>query len=170
LGVPFSLSFLALGPRIRVDSNLIETRTGWIVGTLTLGSWLDATEVDSRSRRVTIRRRRFWFHRSTRTIRFEDVQHVAYSLITGTSLLGDERGYGEQFDVALTLHTGEEVPLCRFSGNGEFVADVSLLHEWIGDRIREATDVRGNQQETSVGFVDLICSRIGVPIGPSRYF
>jgi 3-deoxy-D-arabino-heptulosonate 7-phosphate (DAHP) synthase class II len=103
-------------------------------------------------------------------ISYAQVRHIAYALIDHGSLLGDERGHAEIFDVALTLTTGEEVPLCRFSGDGEFVADVSLPHEWIGDRVRETLDVHGNQQEKSLDFVDILSARIGAPIGPSKHF
>jgi hypothetical protein len=168
--MPFSLPFLALGPRVRVEPKRIVMTTGRIMKGLTLGSWVDHIEVDCRNRAVTIRRRRFWAPKPPRVIRYEEVRHIAYALLDHGNLLGDERGYAEQYDVALTLHTGEEVRLVRFSGDGEFVADVSLFHEWIGDRLREAMDVRGNQFEKSLDFVDLLSERIGAPLGSSRYF
>jgi hypothetical protein len=168
--MPFSLPFLALGPRVRVEPQRIVMTTGRIMKALTLFSWVDDIEIDCRSQSVTIRRRRFWVRRPVRVVRYGEIQHIAYALLDHGNLIGDERGYVEQYDVALTLRTGEEVPLVRFSGDGEFVAHVSLPHEWIGDRIREALDVRGDQYEKSLDLVDLLSKRIGAPLGSSRYF
>lgn len=168
--MPLSLPFLSVGPKVRIEQTRLTATTSWLMRILTLGAWIDDIDVDSRRKLITIRRKRFWFYNRTRVIAFDNVQHVAYSLIDQGSLLGDERGYSELFDVALTLHTGEELALCRFSGDGEYVADVSLPTEWLGDRIREVTDVRGRQQEHSLGFADLLAERIGVGLGPSKYF
>ncbi|RYG26131.1 hypothetical protein EON82_04535 [bacterium] len=170
--MPLSLPFLSLGPIVEVEPQQIRARTSNIMLGLTLGAWRDFVVVDSRRRTVEIRRTKLWGFTSNRTIRFDEIGEVAYSMIDGSvgSVLSGEREGPETFDVALTLHTGEEVPLLRFSGDGEYAADVSVPHEWISDRITEATDVRGNQQERSLNFVDLLSFRLGVPIGSSRYF
>ena len=170
--MPLSLPFLSLGPSVDVEPSLIRARTCTLMVGLTLGAWRDQILIDSRKRTVEIQRTKLWGFSSTRSIRFDEIREIAYSMIDGSvgSVFTGERDGPETFDVALTLHSGEEVPLMRFSGDGEYVADVSLPHEWISDRIGEATDVRGNQQERSLGFVDLLSARLGVPIGSSRYF
>ena len=170
--MPPSLPFLSLGPTVEVEPHLIRARTCNLFLGLTLGAWRDLILVDSRRRTVEIQRTKLWGFSSRQTIRFDEIREIAYSMIDGSvgSYLSGERDGPETFDVALTLHSGEEVSLMRFSGDGEYVADVSLPHEWISDRINEATDVRGDQQEQSLNFAELICRRIGVPLGGSRYF
>ena len=168
--MPLSLPFLAIGPRVSVESARIETRTGWIVAILTLGAWLDHVTVDSREKTVAIRRRRFWLFPSVRIVRFSEIREVAYSLIDHGNYLEGERGFHEIFDIALTLHSDEEVPLVRFSGDGEYVSDAPIWGEHLADRLQEASDIRGDQQERSLGFVELLAYRIGVPLGSSRYF
>lgn len=170
--MPLSLPFLSLGPAVDVEPHLIRARTCNLMLGLTLGTWRDLILIDSRRRTVEIQRTKLWGFSSTRLIPFDQVGEIAYSIIDGSvgSVFSGERDGPETFDVALTLHSGEEVPLMRFSGDGEYVADVSLPHEWLSDRINEVTDVRGNQQEKSLGFVDLLSARLGVPIGSSRYF
>lgn len=170
--MPLSLPFLATGPIVEVEPQVIRARTSNVMLALTLGAWRDAIVVDSRTRTVRIRRTRLWGFSSVRTIPFSEIGAVAYGLIDGSvgSAFTGERDGPETFDVALTLHSGEEVPLMRFSGDGEYVADQSFVTEWLQDQYRELTDVRGDQQEASLGFVELLCARIGVPLGSSRYF
>lgn len=165
-------SFLAIGPKVEVGPLTIRARTSTLMAVLTLGAWRDEVNVNSRARTVTIRRRRFWVFVSERTVPFAQVQEVAYSMIDGSvgSFLSGERDGPETFDLALTLYDGEEVPLLRFTGDGEYVADVSLPFERLGDRLTEAYDARGDQQERSLGLAELLCARLGVPLGGSRYF
>lgn len=167
-----TIPLLSIGPAVDVDPHTIHARTSVLMLLLTVGAWRDDILIDSRTRTVRIRRTRFYGFTSTRTIGFDEIAEVAYSMLGdrhGSVLTGEREG-GEVFDIALTLHSGEEVPLLRFSGDGEYVADVSLPFEAIQDRIHESTDVRGNQQELSLGFVELLTHRLGVPLGSSRYF
>lgn len=170
--MPLGLPFLANGPIVEVEPSVIRARTSRLMTVLTLGAWRDAVTVDSRTKTVRIVRTKLWAFQNVHLIPFDGISEVAYSMIDGSvgSVLSGERGGPVTFDVALTLHSGEEVPLMRFSGDGEYVADVSFAHEAIGDRMREAGDLRGDQQEKSLGFVDLLCHRIGVPLDSSRYF
>jgi hypothetical protein len=170
--VPQVIPFLANGPIVEVEPQTIRARTSNLMLALTLGAWRDLIVVDSRTQTVRIRRTKLWGFTNTRTVPFNEIAEVAYSMIdgsVGTTFTGERDG-PETFDVALTLHSGEEVPLMRFSGDGEYVSDYAHPLESIGDRFHEMGDVRGDQQEKSLGFVELLSHRLGVPIGSSRYF
>lgn len=45
--MPFSLSILKVGPKVRVEPQLVTIQTHWLIAGLTLGLWLDHSEVDS---------------------------------------------------------------------------------------------------------------------------
>lgn len=170
--MPQVLPFLSLGPKVEVEPQTVRARTSNLMLALTLGAWRDLIVVDSRTQTVRIRRTKLWGFTSTRTVPFNEIAEIAYSMIDGSigSTFTGERDGPETFDIALTLHSGEEVPLLRFSGDGEYVSDYALPLEAIGNRLHEIGDVRGDQQEKSLSFVELLSHRLGVPIGSSRYF
>ena len=165
--MPFSLPFLSVGPQVRVERDRITARTSPVYAVLTLGLTLDRVEVDSRARAVRIARRKAWFFHRTRQIAFDRIQAVTYEM-DDHSVLPEATGVRsgpETFRVGLKLHDLEQVDLFRFTGEGAFAADVTFLHEWVDHKIQELADVTGRQQQGSLGMVELLGQRIGVPLG-----
>lgn len=166
----FSLPFLGSGPKVAVTPLVVRARSPLDVQVLSLGSYCKSVEIDSRTRTVRIRVRFLWGFWYTETVAFDEVKYITYGMRDDTdsavSYVSGEREGGEVFRVGLGLKNGKRVRLFSFSGDGELVVEQSNVFSAIEDRIREATDVTGDQQERSLDFVDLVCERIGVSLGP----
>ena len=166
--MPFNFSFLSTRPVVKVTADIVTSKSPWLTHVLTLGSYARHVIIDSQTKTVRIRVRYLWGFWKHHTIAFNQVAYVTYEMLDhsiGSSFTG-ERGGPEQFEVGLGLKTGERVDLCKFVGEGEFVSDHAFIWEWVDHKIKELTDVTGTQQEESMNFVDLVCYRIGVPLGP----
>lgn len=164
----FSVPFLAYGPKVTVERDVIRANTTWLVRTLSLFSYGRWVAIDSRTRSIRIRRQYLWFVLLSETVPFTAIASVNYDYFefgSSAAYVSGERAGSEIFDVCVRLHDGSQKFLVRFSGNGEYVADHSFAHEFVEDWIREQTDVTGTQQEDSLRFVELLCGRIGVPMG-----
>ena len=167
--MPFNLWFLSTRPIVKVTAQVVASKSPWLTHALTFGCYSRTVVIDSRTKTVRIRVRFLWGLWRRHTIRFEDVAYVTYGMReTGetTSYVTGEREGSETFHVGITLKNREHYTLATFSGEGEYSSEHSFFWEWPTHKLKELTDVVGTQQEESMNFVDLICYRIGVTLGP----
>lgn len=138
--------------------------TRWYVRLLSGFSYLREVRFDTRLEVAFFRERTFWFFRSARTVRFREVDHVAYSfkgLATSWDILGRSHDSVESFSISLALkESGEVLFVTRFIGEG-FAGDFGT---WLmGDAL---VDLAGTQEEDSRVFVTNLCKVLGVNLGP----
>ncbi len=165
----FYLSFLTTRPNVHVTANLVTSKSPWLTHVLTLGSYSRYVAIDSRTRTVRIAIRYLWVGKRQHTIQFDSVAYVTYGMResgTTASYVSGERDGSETFRIGLRLKDGSELDVACFSGDGEYSSEHAFFWEWPAHKLRELTDVAGTQQEESMNFVDLICYRIGVKLGP----
>ncbi|MCH7905217.1 MAG: hypothetical protein IH944_11735 [Armatimonadetes bacterium] len=165
----FYISFLSTRPVVKVTPQLVTSRSPWLTHVLTLGSYSRNIAIDSRTRTVRIDIRYLWVGRRQHTVAFDQIAYITYECLDhtlGGGFLSGEREGPEQFEVGLGLKSGKRLDLCTFTGEGEYVSDHAFFWQWPSHKIKELTDVAGTQQEESMSFVDLICYRIGVHLGP----
>lgn len=166
--MPIYLPFLSTAPKIRVTSDLIEVgpSVSQLIGNLGAG---DAKLlVDSKSKRLVVVRRSFWFFRSRRILPFSLIEHVTYECEGHGESLGyvtGESAHHETFAVGVRLKSGEKVPLIELSGDAPMIHEVLLPTEYLDAKVEEALDLAGTQQEDSLRLIELLQARIGVPLG-----
>ena len=68
------------------------------------------------------------------------------------------------FTVGLWLHSGEEVPLFRFYGSGDFQNEGPFPDWWYWDEKIEAQLSMGNQEGESRAYASILSAMIGVEI------
>lgn len=167
--MPLYFSFLSTRPVVKVTAQIVTSKSPWLTHLLTLGFYSRTVVIDSRTRTVRIRVRYLWALQKWQTVSFDQFKHVSYGMHesgTTSAYVSGERDGSETFHVSLGLKTGRTVEIASFSGDGEYVSDHAFFWEWPSHKWRELTDTVGTQQEESMNFVDLVCHRIGVPLGP----
>ena len=165
----FYISFLSTRPVVKVTPQLVMSKSPWLTHLLTLGFYSRTVVIDSRTKTVRIRIRYLWGLWRHHTIAFDQVAYVTYGMReTGetASYFTGEREGSETFHVGVTLKNRKHYTLATFSGEGEYSSEHAFFWQWPSHKIKELTDVAGTQQEESMSFVDLVCYRIGVQLGP----
>lgn len=167
--MPIYLPFLSTAPKIRVTSDLIEVgpSASQLIGNL--GAGYARLLVDSKSKRLVVVRRSFWFHRIRRIVPFNQIEHITYEHEGHGDSMGyvsGESAHHETFAVGVRLKSGEKVPLIELAGDApQILEEIRLPGMRISSRVTEALDLAGTQQEDSLHLVDLLQARIGVPLG-----
>ncbi|MEX2244483.1 MAG: hypothetical protein WD716_11630 [Fimbriimonadaceae bacterium] len=167
--MPFYFSFLSTRPNVHVTAQLVTSKSPWLTHVLSLGFYSRTVVIDSRTRTVRIRVRFLWGLWRRHTFSFDEVAYVTYGMReTGTtaSYVSGEREGSETFHVGVTLKDQRHYTLATFAGEGEYSSEHAFLWEWPSHKLKELTDTVGTQQEESMNFVDLVCYRIGVTLGP----
>jgi hypothetical protein len=165
--------FLLLGrllnirPKIRKVNDLLVATTAPHIALLTFGLKLRSVIIDPRQKAVRIHARYCWFIPIVRHIPFFAITSIIYRYAdwNPTSNFGIF-AYQEEdmFSVNVRLKDGEEVMLVRFFGNGDFINN-SWYPDWmLWEDFIEARITKGNQEEESRVYVDIISKLIGVPV------
>jgi len=167
--MPIYVPFLSSSPHIRVTSDLIEVRPSATLRMRNLGAGDATILVDSKSKRVVVRRRSFWFFNHRRVLPFHLIKNVTYQHAGQGEAIGyvtGESAVSERFEIGLSLQSGEQVPLIELDGDAPQIHEVSTLGHRAYEMLEEAMDLAGTQQEDSLRLVELLQTRIGVPLGP----
>lgn len=157
-------SLFSLKPRVRRSGNLVEVTTPLLVRAMTGFALQRMVRIDSRRRSVDVFMSKVWFFRTHRRIRFDEIEHIAYSF-SSTSTSWDLRGRVndriESFQVGFKLKASEEViHVARYIGQGA-IGDFST---WLlGD---DLIDAAGTQEDDSRSFIGELGELLGVPLGP----
>lgn len=170
--MPIYLPFLSSSPHIRVTSDLIEVRPSATLRLRNLGAGDATILVDSKAKRVVVRRRSFWFFNHRRIVPFHAIRHVTYQHAGQGEAIGyvtGESAIAERFEIGLRLKTGELVPLIEIDGDAPQIHEVSTLGHRAYERLEEALDLAGTQQEIHCALSS--CSRrvSESPLGPKRH-
>ncbi len=166
--MPIYVPFLSSSPHIRVTSDLIEVRPSATLRMRNLGAGDATILVDSKAKRVVVRRRSFWFLNHRRVLPFHLIKHVTYEHAGQGEAIGyvtGESAVAERFEIGLRLQSGELVPLIELDGDAPQIHEVSTLGHRAYEMLEEAMDLAGTQQEDSLRLVELLQARIGVPLG-----
>ena len=166
------VSWLSLAPRVSIDRSSLRIRTNALLEVLSLGASCTEAVIDSRRRRIDVRRRRFW-RTSFRSYRFSEVDHVSYnhadlgtSWIASASLRGGvQAGRAdtvERFCLGLVMKDGERVPIATFRGEG--ARTTGLMGVALGD---DVLDFHGSQERDSRALVEQVLARLQVRLGPA---
>jgi hypothetical protein len=162
---------LSVAPSLTLAEDWLRATTNdvWVV--LSLFSYRRQVHVDARTRRITVRERRFWRTRETR-VDVDAVAHIEYGFASlGTSFFGtyssgratlQSADTVERFHVGLLLKDGRRLPLFSFVGDGERMN--GLLGVLLGDSI---VDFSGEQEEDSYAFVKALQDLTGLQLGPA---
>ena len=162
---PHGLSFLSVGPRIAKQDGKLVATTSWPVLLLTLFLLRRTVVVDPKQRMIRIRRRSCWLFLRQQSIPFKRVRSVTYSYedmnpFTEFGLAGDTF---DAYSVKLRLHSGKEVDLFQFPGEGEFSNRLRVLPDWFyWDEY--LTDLTGTQATASKRYVELLQKLLQVPL------
>ena len=168
----------AIGPHVWWDEGRLCARTSRFWQGATLGAWRKEVVVDPGTRTVAIHTRTFWLAKGTVEVPFDAISHVAYRHggfatawiggLRGSSLQGTATDGVESYSVALALHDRDEIHLFSFMGDDSHQTGVAGV--LLGDSI---VDVRGDQQERSLRYVDALLELTGKGLSsrsrPNRY-
>jgi hypothetical protein len=151
----------ALTPKVWWDDGRLCARTSMVWQVATLGSWCQEVIADPEERVVTVRRRYLWLATSTMEVPFDAISHIEYRHVgVATDWFGGSRRmvlHGgksdgvESYSVSLALRDRDEIHL--FSFQGEDSVHTGAVGVLLGDEI---LDVRGDQQEKSLNYVDAL--------------
>jgi hypothetical protein len=169
--IPINFVFSRLfrfSPRIAKDGNLLIATSGWRAKLFSLGFGSRKVTIDPQSRAIRIALRRFWLFYHYRRIPFDEVSEVlyGYSDLNPDSVMPlSVYQQNDLFTVGLLLKNGERVTLFRFYGEGDFVNN-GIWPDWCywGDQL-EAQITKGNQEDESLTYADIVSHLVGVPIG-----
>lgn len=168
----------AIAPRVSWDGDRLCACTSRFWQGATLGAWRKEVIVDPTARTVSIHTRTFWLANDTVVVPFDAISHVAYrhaGFATGWiggfgtgSLHGAATDGVESYSVALALHDRDEIHLFSFMGGDSHETGVAGV--LLGDSL---VDVRGDQQERSLRYVDALMALTGKGLSsrsrPHRY-
>jgi hypothetical protein len=155
----------AIAPRVWWDGPRLCARTSLFWQGVSLGAWRREVVVDPDDRAVWITTRRFWVSTDEVRVAFDSISHIEYrygGLTTGWNAFGQAHDGLESFSVALALHDRSEIPLFSFQGEGSHATGATGV--LLGDSL---VDVRGDQQEQSLSFIDSLQQLTGK--GLSRF-
>lgn len=165
--MPVYSRLLAWTPKIRVSRDQIVATTSLWWQILFLGTFRRQVTVDSRIKRVELEGRFFWFFKSRRYLRFDEIDGVLYEYHeTGGSMsyvTGESEG-PDNYHVGLRLTSGERVPLFTFTGESEYIQQTRDFWEIPHGMMETITDTAGTQHEQSLEFIDLLCARLNVQL------
>lgn len=167
----------AIAPRVWWEEGRLHARTSMFWQGASLGAWRKEVIVDPAQRAVVVATRTFWLATDERHVPFDAISHVAYrhaGLATGWlgpfagSRSGEATDGVESYSVALVLHDRDEIHL--FSFMGEDARQTGVVGVLLGD---DVVDVRGDQQESSLRYVDALMELTGKGLSsrsrPHRY-
>ncbi len=161
--VVFTSKFLAIAPQISMDNGCLVLSSPLLVRMLSLGIYQRTVTVDTNARQFTVERKLLGQAKRT-MIPFEDVRRIDYRFVetgfnTSSAWFGSD-DTEECFTVTLILKESmEEIILARFLGEG------SVDHGWKGILAGDdLIDLRGDQEEQSLAFVQLLQAMTGIPL------
>jgi hypothetical protein len=149
------VGWLNFGPRYWVDGQRLYATTSRVLQALSLFSYGRRVVVDRRLKRVMIRTRSCWARVRRDSLRFDEVGHVEYRY-TGF-------GHLECFVISL-VPVGERTAMDLFAFSGEGTNEGMALPGI--DDVTLFVDLHGDQEAASLGYVELLCRFLGVPLGP----
>lgn len=156
-------AFLSLRPRLERSGEVLEITTSFVIRVASAFSYRRSVLIDRRRRIVRIVETKAWFFTTVRQLRFEEVDHLAYSFSafwTSWDFRGRVHDLYETFTITLKLKSSEELRIVRYPGHGA-AGDVST---WMmGD---DLIDMAGTQAEDSRALVGQLVELLGVPLGP----
>ncbi len=149
----------AVNPKVAFDDGVLTARTNLFLQVLSLFLWKKTVVVDAAASTVIIKRRYLWLIERVTEVPFSDISHIEYryaSLTTSWDMLGNAHDALERFTVDLALHDGEEERLFSFRGEG--AKSTGPVGVFLDDSV---VDVRGDQAERSLSYVDLLMELTG---------
>ena len=158
----------AIKPKVSVQDNVIQARTPLIVQFVLLFSYSKHVRVDPATRTIQITRRWLWIINNLKIISFDRVSHILYdigSFGTSWSFFTNE-GLGrtdevERYKVGLALKNPPK-NLWLFGFTGEGAVETGWVGTIFGDD--DAIDCRGDQDEASYNFLNLLRNTLNVPV------
>lgn len=159
----FFSRFVAAWPSVRKEGNRLIAKTGWKTLLWNLGSASKRLEVDPVAKTVRLQIRRFWLYRTSRRLEFDWIQEIAYRYAAmGLGIWAYREA--DLYTIELQLKNGEHVMLFRFFGEGDFINN-SIWPDWMyWNDFLVAKFTKGDQENQSMMFADLLGQLIGVPI------
>ena len=149
----------AFAPKVWWEGNRLHARTSMAVQALALGTLRKEVVIDPDAREVVVRTRYAWLFPGEKIIPFDAISHVSYGytgIATSFNRWGQVHDGVESFAVSLVLHDRDEVHLFSFAGEGsKATGAMGIL---MGD---ELIDVRGDQEEKSLSYVDALMELTG---------
>ena len=159
---------LAIKPKVSVQGDIIHARTSLILQIVLLFSHSKHVRVDPATRTIQITRRWLWIISSLTIIPFDRVCYILYdirSFGTSWSFFTNE-GLGrtdeiERYKVGLALKNPPK-NLWLFGFTGEGAVETGWVGTIFGDD--DAIDCRGDQDEASYSFLNLLQNTLKVPV------
>src|SRR5262249_44454475 len=158
---------LSICPRLsRANGNLVAA-TSLQLRLLTLGLINRRVSIDPKRRMITLSRRLFWFFSRRQRIPFDAIAAISYGYQDwAANSWSWTHKSADLYKVGLRLHSGQEVQVFYFYGEGEF-SNQGPLPDWLY-WANYQFDVTGTQGQESRLYVELLSKMIGVPVEPSR--
>ena len=161
-------SLLSIAPKVESHGRALVVQTAFLLRLLSLFSYDRVVRIDMARERITIDTRRFWLWSSRREVPFSRISYIDYAFKSwGTSWVGfwrwgiERSDQVESFRVGVALKDPEElVPIASFRGEGS--AMTGGMGVLLGDSI---VDAEGDQEESSLSFVDVLESMLKVRVG-----
>lgn len=158
----------SLCPHVRKSKGKLTAATSWRLLVPTLGTVYRQVLVDPKQEVVCVRRRYLWLFARTRRIPFRSVKAIIYGYVDwGSSTFTKAHDAFDLYHVGLRLHSGKELHLFYFLGDGEFRND-GVWPNWLYWE-QYLLDFAGTQQRESHAFVELLGKMIGVPVEPPSF-
>jgi hypothetical protein len=157
---------LNVRPRITRRKDGLAATTAPHVMVLALGLRLRTVLIDPHQRAVRIFARNGWLFTRVRYIPFDVVVVVLYGYSDMTLFRLPIGSYTELdlFAVGLRLRNGEEVELCRFFGQGDWVNN-SWTQDWADSGEEFVAELgRGSQENESRVYAEAVAQMIGAPL------
>jgi hypothetical protein len=166
--VALSLRLFSVCPRVSKCKGKLVAATAWRLRILTLGWLYRKVVVDPKREELTLYRRYFWVFPRRRRVRFGRIEAVTYGYQDWAvgAFLSWAHDSVDLFSVGLRLHSGDELHLFCFYGDGTF-SNHGPWPDWLywDDYL---FDMSGTQERESRAFVELLCKMIGVSVVPAR--
>jgi hypothetical protein len=154
-------------PRVYRRNGQLIAQSGWRSQLFSLGFGGRQVVIDRQREMVRIRKRSFWFARSTRFIPFKAVEEVTYDYhdVSPHTYASWSHQEDDLFTVGLKLRTGEYVPLVRFYGEGDFSNDSDFPDWFFWEDKLEARLSMQNCEGESRAYAYSIAAVMGVEVG-----
>jgi hypothetical protein len=157
-------SHFSLKPRVRRAGQLLEVSTPTLLRVLTAFAFQRNVSIDLRKQTVYVFTTAAWFFSTHRRLKFEEIEHVAYSfgsVWTSWDWLRRVHDLIETFTIGLKLKdSAEVVHITSYIGQGA-AGDIST---WMmGDNL---IDLAGTQEDDSRHFVKELCETLQTSLSP----